>query len=206
MGSLANYVNDFYSQNPSRIFARHPFLWNEHQPTLVKGETGRVLIFHGSFNPPHLGHLKLLTHTFDHGGKDLNIIAAIISPSEDAALRTKVKRHGNGVLKEFEVHCSKGFEGQNGICDTAVPTSDLEDEPMNDCGEDHQSKGLDSQGETAGTTVPAPEIEDESTNARREQEGDGQGETAEGAVAASKPEDEPMDDCGEDHGSKDLDT
>ena len=64
-------------------------------PMLNKTEINQILIYPGSFNPPHRGHLHLLKHVFTRGAHDLNIIAAIILPRSDESVRRKVKdEHG----------------------------------------------------------------------------------------------------------------
>ncbi|KAF2243514.1 hypothetical protein BU26DRAFT_493503 [Trematosphaeria pertusa] len=49
-------------------------------PTLKKGITNRVILFSGSFNPPHIGHKLLLCHAFFRSTYP-NVIAAIITPA-----------------------------------------------------------------------------------------------------------------------------
>ena len=60
-------------------------------PMLDNTRTNRILVYPGSFNPPHRGHLHLLKHVFLRGVHDLNIIAAIIIPASDKSVSKKVQ-------------------------------------------------------------------------------------------------------------------
>ena len=59
-------------------------------PILTNTEMNRILVYPGSFNPPHRGHLHLLKHVFTRGTHDLNVIAAIILPRSDESVCKKV--------------------------------------------------------------------------------------------------------------------
>ncbi|KAF5018144.1 hypothetical protein F66182_9885 [Fusarium sp. NRRL 66182] len=59
-------------------------------PLLRPRGVNRILLFPGSFNPPHQGHLSLLKHIFENAGDDLHIIAAIILITDDERLRLKL--------------------------------------------------------------------------------------------------------------------
>ena len=50
-----------------------------------------VLVFPGSFNPPHRGHQELLSHAYSQcqSRTGLNVVAAIILPLDDASLTKK---------------------------------------------------------------------------------------------------------------------
>ncbi|KAI1053793.1 hypothetical protein LB507_007392 [Fusarium sp. FIESC RH6] len=69
-----------------------------HPPMLRRGVTNRILIYPGSFNPPHRGHLGLLSHSFRNAGADLNIIAAIIVVTDDHYLQYKMDRRDNAIV------------------------------------------------------------------------------------------------------------
>ena len=60
-------------------------------PKLLKLRTNRILVYCGSFNPPHRGHLHLLKHAFMRGTPLMNVIAAIILPRSDESVARKVK-------------------------------------------------------------------------------------------------------------------
>lgn len=74
-------------------------------PMLDKARTNRILIYPGSFNPPHRGHLHLLKHAFLHGAHDLNIVAAIIVPRRDESVSKKVKAEDGKFLFGREERC-----------------------------------------------------------------------------------------------------
>jgi hypothetical protein len=57
-------------------------------PLLSKDRVNRVLIYPGSFNPPHVGHLGVLRHAFE-SSPDLNIVAGIIVPAADERIEEK---------------------------------------------------------------------------------------------------------------------
>lgn len=61
----------------------------EDRVLLTTRGVNRILIYPGSFNPPHKGHWKLLNHVFHHAGADLQIVAAIILPTSDRRVAVK---------------------------------------------------------------------------------------------------------------------
>jgi len=80
---------------PKEIFSDDPFLFlqrhaspspNRTFPTLTKGIPNGILIFPGSFNPPHNGQSRLLEYVFDRAGEDINLVAAFIIPRDDDIL------------------------------------------------------------------------------------------------------------------------
>lgn len=75
----------------SRIFGPvgKPGQMLPHPPVLYRGCKNTALIYVGSFNPPHYGHLALLHHALQHGGEDLNIVAAVVVPVDDKDLANK---------------------------------------------------------------------------------------------------------------------
>lgn len=87
--SLASYVHEIQKRHPGRNRKNKPIGWAACQPTLIKGQTNRIMVYRGSFNPPHVGHMNLLTYAFDHGGQDIR--AAIILTSSDESLETKFR-------------------------------------------------------------------------------------------------------------------
>ena len=61
-------------------------------PVLERGHTNRILVYPGSFNPPHNGHVALLRQALNNSGSDVNIIAAIILPLDDNSLHSRLAR------------------------------------------------------------------------------------------------------------------
>ncbi|KID63637.1 uncharacterized protein G6M90_00g064370 [Metarhizium brunneum] len=55
----------------------------------------KILVYPGSFDPPHRGRLELLTHVFHH--RD-DIIAVIVIPLDDDDIRTKCRATGDKLL------------------------------------------------------------------------------------------------------------
>ena len=98
MAELEEYIKKVYTHEPKypgRLPKGRIFPSTDVTPKLNRNQTNRILIFNGSFNPPHRGHLHLLEHTFCHGSHDLNLIAALIYPGGDDFLEEKCKKDGS---------------------------------------------------------------------------------------------------------------
>ncbi|ORY15413.1 hypothetical protein BCR34DRAFT_585064 [Clohesyomyces aquaticus] len=98
---LEPYMIHAYNQNRSshtrkleRIFNPSSFT---HPPTLRRYQTNHILIFSGSFNPPHYGHQQTLTHAFLRLKGELNLVAAIVYLGEDKQIATKMQSAENPV-------------------------------------------------------------------------------------------------------------
>jgi hypothetical protein len=79
-----------YGRAPSEIFKRSAAL---PPPTLRKDVVNTIIAFGGAFNPPHVGHKLLLTHTFFRSSFP-NAVAAIIIPDTMANVARKLRRLG----------------------------------------------------------------------------------------------------------------
>lgn len=91
---LGSYISAIhYGDSASALFEERIFDYGitHRPPQLVSDRCNRILLYPGSFNPPHLGHQELLRHAFSRSGSDLNIIAAIVLPLDDTALAWKFK-------------------------------------------------------------------------------------------------------------------
>jgi len=67
-------------------------------PDLKPNCINHILLYPGSFNPSHLGHVALLNHGMS-AGHDLNIIAAIIVPLDDKSLDRKLSQQDGALPK-----------------------------------------------------------------------------------------------------------
>lgn len=62
---------------------------SEFSPKLSHDRDNWILHYGGAFNPPHAGHLAVLSCALTNHGARLNIIAAMIDPKDDAYLMGK---------------------------------------------------------------------------------------------------------------------
>ncbi|KAL8988115.1 MAG: hypothetical protein Q9169_008610 [Polycauliona sp. 2 TL-2023] len=96
LAGLERYIQRIHYPGPNaippRIFDRGIC---HTSPILHSGRCNRILMYPGSFNPPHHGHLELLQHAFGDCGSDLNVIAAIIVPLNDNSLERKTRNERN---------------------------------------------------------------------------------------------------------------
>jgi hypothetical protein len=70
-------------------------------PLLSKDRVNRVLMYPGSFNPPHVGHLSVLRHAFE-SSPDLNIVAGIVLPMAVEHIEEKNYRSGRCLVLSRE--------------------------------------------------------------------------------------------------------
>lgn len=63
------------------------------KPLLRRGQINRIVIFQESFNPPHLGHYRLLKKAVRYS-QDMNVVAAIVVPQDDHTLHLQSSRTG----------------------------------------------------------------------------------------------------------------
>ncbi|KAH7164796.1 hypothetical protein DER46DRAFT_626580 [Fusarium sp. MPI-SDFR-AT-0072] len=101
---LADYIERIKEadQTSSQTTARPFNNGTAIQPPLIRGRVNHILLFPGSFNPPHQGHLNLLKHVFYNAGADLNIIAAIIITTDDERLKMKMDKRETGIVLSRE--------------------------------------------------------------------------------------------------------
>ncbi|KAM0273892.1 hypothetical protein ACHAQH_008154 [Verticillium albo-atrum] len=89
---LTHYIGKTYRQehfvnDGASIFRQN--LDHDDEPLLRQGFRNTILLAPGGYNPPHYGHAELLTHALNHGGEDLNIIAAVMIPIDEVHLKRK---------------------------------------------------------------------------------------------------------------------
>ena len=70
-------------------------------PLLSKDRVNRVLLYGGSFNPPHVGHLGVLCHAFE-SSPDLNIVAGIVLPTTVGHIERKNYQSGRCLVLSRE--------------------------------------------------------------------------------------------------------
>jgi hypothetical protein len=85
-------------------------------PRLESTRTNRILLYPGSFNPPHHSHLALLQHIYGSSQDDINVLAAIILPLGDDCIERKCRAAGEDLVltKDQRVRLWRGEFGPNG--------------------------------------------------------------------------------------------
>ncbi|KAF2865680.1 hypothetical protein BDV95DRAFT_599642 [Massariosphaeria phaeospora] len=92
------YIRRALGDPDAEIFQRSSHI---RTPTLVAGHTHRVILYRGSFNPPHQGHKDALCHAFFRSGSDLNIVAAMIVTLPDTAVAYKYRKIANNDVPAY---------------------------------------------------------------------------------------------------------
>lgn len=82
----------------------------KYRPQLRSDRQNRVLLYPGSFNPPHIGHLALVKHVFENC-RDINVIAAFIVPLDDHRVERKCSKLGQSLVltKNQRVQLWRGY-------------------------------------------------------------------------------------------------
>ncbi|KAI9155449.1 Terpene cyclase ascF [Paramyrothecium foliicola] len=109
MRRLADYVEAIHFQGAAPTTAScRPFNSKSPRdsPMLQPGVVNRILLFPGAFNPPHKGHLELLSFVYSNAGADLNVVAAIVIPTDDSKLRLKTSEEKRPLVLSKEQRVS----------------------------------------------------------------------------------------------------
>jgi glycerol-3-phosphate cytidylyltransferase-like family protein len=61
---------------------------DEKVPVFSDNRVNYILVYSGSFNPPHIGHLNFMRESLAHAGHDLHIVGALFDPRSDDWLRS----------------------------------------------------------------------------------------------------------------------
>ncbi|KAL9579446.1 MAG: hypothetical protein Q9212_005101 [Teloschistes hypoglaucus] len=108
MAALELYMKKAYNhepKHPSQLPEGRFFPDTPEAPELVRGRVNHIILYHGSFNPPHQGHMSLLRHTFEHGVHDLNVIGAFVRPLVDEYSLKKAQIAGGSFAFDRESRC-----------------------------------------------------------------------------------------------------
>lgn len=100
MATFSQYFHTVY-QDDSRKAGLRSSSDKRGIPLLSKDRVNRVLIYPGSFNPPHVGHLGVLRHAFE-SSPDLNIVAGIVLPVAVEHIEEKNYRSGRRLVLSRE--------------------------------------------------------------------------------------------------------
>lgn len=107
MAPLSSYIESCYYRDLRYATIRNNIFDHgitHNPPRLLKGQKNRILLYPGAFNPPHHGHMELLTNSFTFS-QDINVIAAIIIPLDDAYVQQKSTLAGDGLAFTLAERC-----------------------------------------------------------------------------------------------------
>ncbi|KAI8654835.1 CTP-transf-like domain-containing protein [Fusarium keratoplasticum] len=98
LGDYAERVH-FKGEDASKSSNRPFNNGSAKNPPIVRPHgVNRILLYPGSFNPPHQGHLNLLRYVFENAGEDLHIIGAIIIMTDENRLEDKLCQEENPLI------------------------------------------------------------------------------------------------------------
>lgn len=87
---LGDFVARTAAEQGLELDPLHPPFDRQASPVLRPNRVpNHILLYPGSFNPPHRGHQALLEHVLRNAGDELCLAAAIIVPIEDDQLAAK---------------------------------------------------------------------------------------------------------------------
>lgn len=107
IADLEDYVNRAGWSKLGGIFDQDE---TNYRPQLDSDRVNRVLLYPGSFNPPHAGHQALLNHVLENC-HDINVIAAFILPLDENRVQDKCDRLGQSLVltKVERAHLWQGY-------------------------------------------------------------------------------------------------
>jgi hypothetical protein len=113
MQRLVEYIEEAYSPDTSTDIRPFGTKGDESGPLLRPRGINRILLYPGSFNPPHKGHLDLLSYVLHNAGHDLQITAAFIILTDNDALVEKTRNEDCPLIldrkERIDLWCKSGL-------------------------------------------------------------------------------------------------
>lgn len=98
MQGLAKYIKEAYSPEITTDICPFDTKAGDPGPLLRPKGINRILLYPGSFNPPHKGHLNLLSYVLHNAGQDLQITSAFIILTDNDSLVEKTRNEDRPLI------------------------------------------------------------------------------------------------------------